>query len=58
MTKGIAKKSTTPVKEQVTTEPAYVPQPIEVGKKSSGPKTIGMPKSKKPWKTSSKRSGI
>jgi hypothetical protein len=39
-------------------EPNYEPKPIELGKKSTGNKTVGMPKSKKPWKAGSKRSGI
>lgn len=39
-------------------ESDYKPKPIELGKKIVIDKTTGMPKSKKPWKQGSKRSGI
>lgn len=34
----------------------YKPKPLELSKRSSVPKTLGMPKSKKPWKVKSERS--
>lgn len=39
-------------------EPEYVPKPLDLGRKTpSLPTSLGMPKSKKPWKGASERSG-
>ena len=38
-------------------EPAYVPKPFELSRVSGAPKGVGVPKSKKPWKILSERSG-
>lgn len=39
--------------------PEYVPKPFELGRKATAslPSSLGLPKSKKPWKGLSERSG-
>lgn len=47
-----------PAVSEVPKEPEYEPKPFELSRKSSlGSKSLGLPKSKKPWKTLSERSG-
>lgn len=55
----MAKDSTKAIKKEAVkaVEETYVPQPIEISKRS-GPKTIGKPKSGKSWNTRSSRSDI
>lgn len=52
-----AKKATV-APAAVAAEPVYQPKPLELGHKSVVNKKTGMPKCKRPWKASSKRSGI
>ena len=45
-------------KEDKTSLQDYEPKPLELSKKITHDRTKGVPKGKKPWKQSSKRSGI
>ncbi len=57
-----AKVESTPVVETIQPAPKvpeYIPQPFELGRKATAvlPTSLGLPKSKKPWKGLSERSG-
>ena len=57
-----AKLESTPVVETIQPAPKgpeYIPQPFELGRKATTvlPTSLGLPKSKKPWKGLSERSG-
>ncbi len=51
-------QAASPVVPEAPKEPVYEPKPLELSRKSSlANKSQGLPKSKKPWKTGSSRSG-
>jgi hypothetical protein len=57
-----AKVEPTPVVETIQAPPKvpeYIPKPFELGRKATAvlPTSLGLPKSKKPWKGLSERSG-